>query len=237
MTVIEFDTDKGIYTFQLKALETEFHSHPVIEILFVDGGELQLATESSLYSNSTFAIIDANVEHRISGTAEKITVVMIEHRDVAVKSYFAQQGIQFTQGVYASGAVNHPGHSFEVIYPGLSNIDEQLSYDERVTKIIQYLRENDVEYEQMMHTFTGIVHLSESRLSHLFKQNIGVSLKKYVVWCKLRAAISHYLDKGEDLFRTLIASGFYDHPHFSKAFKTMFGVKPSQAYNSRTVQF
>ena len=89
----------------------------------------------------------------------------------------------------------------------------------------------------MLNTLTQVVHLSESRLSHLFKAKVGISLKKYMVWCKLRSTIDQHLDKKEDLFSSLIQSGFYDQPHFSKAFKTMLGVKPSNVYNSRTVQF
>jgi AraC-like DNA-binding protein len=87
-----------------------------------------------------------------------------------------------------------------------------------------------------MKTLQGVVFLSESRLSHLFKENIGISLKKYLLWNKLKKTVKQHLTEKEDLFTSLIKAGFYDQPHFSKAFKTMLGVKPTKAYNSRTLQ-
>lgn len=109
-------------------------------------------------------------------------------------------------------------------------------YDKRVTTIIDYLNNHQLEYEQLIETIEKVVNLSPSRLSHLFKENTGISLKKYLVWCKLKTTINQYLGENEGIFTSLIQSGFYDQPHFSRAFKTMLGVKPSTVYNSRIIQ-
>jgi AraC-like DNA-binding protein len=109
-------------------------------------------------------------------------------------------------------------------------------YDPRVASIINFLGNHELKYDVMIKTLQQVVCLSESRLSHLFKENVGISLKKYLVWNKLKTTIKGHLTTKEDLFTSLINANFYDQPHFSKAFKTMLDVKPSKAYNSRTLQ-
>jgi methylphosphotriester-DNA--protein-cysteine methyltransferase len=68
------------------------------------------------------------------------------------------------------------------------------------------------------------------------KSSIGISLKKYLIWSKLKSTIKNHLENNDDLFSALIKSGFYDQPHFSKNFKCMLGVKPSKVYKSRIIQ-
>lgn len=237
MRVMEFDTSKGLYAFQFKELETAFHSHPAIEVLLVEDGSIKVCTEDKEYERLSLAVINANVKHKVSGKAESIKAVMIEHQEVALKEKLASFDIILNDHLYVSSKEDEKQIGFENLYQELIDVERELNYDPRISRIIHYLYQNDVAYESLMDELTPIVSLSESRLSHLFKENVGISLKKYLLWCKLKATISKFLDEKEDLFSALIQSGFYDQPHFSKAFKTMLGVKPSHAYNSRTVQF
>ncbi len=79
-------------------------------------------------------------------------------------------------------------------------------------------------------------NLSESRISHVFKNEVGTSLKKYLVWSKLKRTFELVINGKMNMFEASLESGFYDQAHLSKAFKQMFGVKPSKTYNSRTIQ-
>ncbi|MBV6646537.1 MAG: helix-turn-helix transcriptional regulator [Cyclobacteriaceae bacterium] len=237
MKVLEFDTSKGLYAFQFYALETEFHRHPAIEMVIAEKGYFDLSTEKATYNNLSFAVIDSNVKHKLAVSGNPIKVVVIEHHRNQVKEILAQFKIQLRDGLHIHIETNDSEPNFEDLYQRLLKIENVLEYDERIIIVIQYLNNHDLGFEEMMNTLTQLTHLSRSRLSHLFKEHVGISLKKYMVWCKLRSTISQHLDKKQDLFSSLIQNGFYDHPHFSKSFKTMLGVKPSTVYNSRTVQF
>lgn len=236
MKVIEFDTKRGLYVFQIKSLKTELHSHPAVEILFAENGHFDLITEKETYKNLVFAAIGSNIKHKILTSEHSIKTVMIEHHDEKVKEILSQFGLGLKDGIsfQTDHATNKP--AFNPLYNALLNIRYEPNYDPRVLKVIQYLNDNDLSFNEMTGVLTSITHLSWSRLSHLFKDKVGVSIKKYLLWCKLKSTINLHLQSDEDLFSSLIRSGFYDHPHFSKAFKTMLGVKPSEAYNSRTVQ-
>lgn len=236
MFVKQFNVDQGYYEFQFEGLETELHSHPVIEILIDPEGKMSLSCPDGRHENLFLAIIDSNVPHRIIAPESSLQVVMVEHREVAVKHFLSKKGIALEDGIF-TGRKLDPNlldlHSFSEILLS-SKIEEH--FDERVLKTLSYLRQHEVAYDNLLDELTDLVHLSKSRLSHLFKEQVGISIKKYLLWCKLRNTIAQHLSEKEDLFASLINSGFYDQPHFSRAFKTMLGVNPTKAYNSRTVQ-
>jgi AraC-like DNA-binding protein len=161
---------------------------------------------------------------------------MVEHHYKIVKEILFQYSIDFGTSYYSQTEPVNKVEIIQEIVHRIKNYNLKDEYDERIIKIINYLNNNNLEYNQMINTLKGVTNLSESRLSHLFKFNLGISLKRYLIWTKLKSTIKQHLNQPEDLFTSLIKSGFYDHPHFSKNFKAMLGVKASKAYNSRTLQ-
>ncbi|HZP06420.1 MAG TPA: AraC family transcriptional regulator [Terracidiphilus sp.] len=70
------------------------------------------------------------------------------------------------------------------------------------------------------------VHRSPSRLAHRFREATGVSMRRYVLWCRLRAALDAAL-RGSSLTAAAHLAGFADSAHLSRTFRAMFGVAPS----------
>ena len=236
MIVKRFNPKEGQYAFEFDDIATSCHSHPAVEMLWTKQGSLQVSTEQCTFKDISFAIIAANVSHEVVAHDCQVEVVMLERRDQAIRQSLSEQGLSMENGLF----VHRKGVSdlvdFGALMTSLSALPFDTGLDARVRQVLDYLDNNELSYEGLLETLIDQVHLSKSRLSHLFRSNIGLSLKKYLLWCRLRNTIAEHLDKDEDLFASLINSGFYDHPHFSKAFRTMLGVKPSHAYNSRTVQ-
>ena len=71
------------------------------------------------------------------------------------------------------------------------------------------------------------VNLSASRLSHLFSQEMGVSLKQHLLWQKLYHAGSR-IATGELIMEAAVAAGFSDAAHFTRKFTKIFGLPPSK---------
>lgn len=236
MTVEEFNINKGLYIFEFTDFETEFHSHPVIEIIIAKTGDFTLWTDTETHQNLQFAIIPANQRHKLSSTNCQLKIVMIEHHNKLVVDNLRFASIDLGKGFFLQSKPNKAALLIEKLVQIIRNGEVFNEYDYRIAKTIEYLKQNDLEYDSMIKTLRAITHLSESRLSHLFKSNIGISLKKYLIWSRLKSTIKNHLDSKGDLFSALIRSGFYDQPHFSKSFKSMLGVKPSKAYNSRNLQ-
>jgi AraC-like DNA-binding protein len=70
------------------------------------------------------------------------------------------------------------------------------------------------------------VHLSPSRLAHVFQHATGVPVRRYVLWCRLRAAAEAAL-QGRSLTDAAHEAGFADAAHLSRSFRAMFGIAPS----------
>ncbi len=237
MTVEEFNTDKGLYIFEFDDFDTAFHSHPTVEIIIAKKGTFILWTDAEKYENLEFAIIAANEKHKLSSSDCELRVIMIEHHNRLVNDNLAFANIDLKNGCHVQKKLNKEQGVIDQILQLIKGEKCATEYDDRISAAIDYLNNNDLEYGLMMKTLQSVTSLSESRLSHLFKSNIGISLKKYLIWTKLKSTIKqHVSNQQNDLFSSLINSGFYDQPHFSRNFKAMLGVKPSTAYNSRNLQ-
>jgi len=80
------------------------------------------------------------------------------------------------------------------------------------------------------------VALSESRLSHLFKQEVGIPIQRYLLWYKV-AETAFNIGRGMSLTEAAAVAGFADSAHFSRTFRAMFGLTPSQILRrSKSVQ-
>ena len=71
------------------------------------------------------------------------------------------------------------------------------------------------------------VGLSESRLAHLFRDQVGLPLRRYALWVRLCTAVQ-MLGTGRNLSDAAHAAGFADHAHFTRTFRQMFGLAPNQ---------
>lgn len=67
--------------------------------------------------------------------------------------------------------------------------------------------------------------LSAGRLSHLFKEQTGISVRQYILWKKVCLAASEVM-AGQSLTSAAHHAGFFDSAHFHRVFSHMFGVNP-----------
>ena len=67
------------------------------------------------------------------------------------------------------------------------------------------------------------VHLSESRLRHLFVEQTGLAFKTYMLWLRMVHALQIYAE-GHSLTDAAHGAGFADSAHFSRIFKRTFGL-------------
>lgn len=69
--------------------------------------------------------------------------------------------------------------------------------------------------------------VSESRFLHLFRQEIGSSLRRYRLWCRLMRAGAE-IAAGQNLTTAAAEAGFASPSHLADRFKTTFGLSATQ---------
>lgn len=98
--------------------------------------------------------------------------------------------------------------------------------DPRVMSVAGHLRQTLPE-QLVVADLAAQVSLSSSRLSHLFRQQTGVSLRRFLLHLKIGRALAHW-QPGKTLSQLAVEAGFYDQPHLVRTAREMFDAMPSQ---------
>lgn len=105
----------------------------------------------------------------------------------------------------------------------------------RIEKALEFIHHAGGK-ELTLNQLAAQVFLSESRLSHLFKAEIGIPIQRYLLWYKVMQTAFN-IGRGMSLTDAAEEAGFADSAHFSRTFRAMFGITPSHILKrSRHVQ-
>ena len=69
-------------------------------------------------------------------------------------------------------------------------------------------------------------NLSSTRLTHLFSSQGGMPFRRFVLWKRLEHVVAK-VQCGHDLTTASASAGFSDSAHFSRVFRSTFGLAPS----------
>jgi AraC-like DNA-binding protein len=97
--------------------------------------------------------------------------------------------------------------------------------DSRVTTVLRRIRESD-DLRMSLEAAAGLVHLSPGRFAHLFKEQLGLPFRRYMLWRKLTRAMLA-IGRESNIAAAAHASDFADAAHLTRTFHQMFGIPPS----------
>ena len=96
--------------------------------------------------------------------------------------------------------------------------------DCRIQKVVQVLNENpSLTLPELAHS----CQMSISRLSHLFKDEIGINVKHYRMDCRLQVAAAMLALTSMQIKEIAYATRYHHSSSFARAFKTHFGLSPA----------
>jgi AraC-like DNA-binding protein len=99
--------------------------------------------------------------------------------------------------------------------------------DPRIVRVVQLIKA-DVCCNQSIDYLAEQVGLSVPRLTQLFRQHIGIPIRRYRQWHRLFVT-SVGVARGMNLTDAAVAAGFTDSAHFSHTFRSIIGMSPSAA--------
>jgi AraC-like DNA-binding protein len=106
--------------------------------------------------------------------------------------------------------------------------ERQQPLDLRIQRVIRLMKE-DLTHSYSMTELAEYVNLSPTRLVHLFKEEVGVPIRRFRQWHRMRV-VAALVAKGDTLTDAALGAGFADSSHFSRAFRNMFGITPSSVF-------
>ena len=97
---------------------------------------------------------------------------------------------------------------------------------------IQYIRENYHE-KLSLENVAEKIYISPYYLSHLFKEELGITFLEYLTRIRMEEAKKLLMDRSLTILDISLRIGYDDPGYFSKVFKKNIGVSPSQ-YRKQT---
>jgi AraC-like DNA-binding protein len=232
------------------------HSHHALQLLLSFGEPFRLHTGGTWHAGRC-ALIAPDHVHQLEGKELHQILLLIDHEAVAAqdlvsrylsnKSVMIMDGLsgktdlQKLKGVFSSCtraySCVHASYLAEKVISVLSGGAKQNSrpMNERVQRALDVIREIDAD-KVSVGEIAGMVHLSESRLIHLFTREVGIPIRRYLLWRRMVQGIQLVLS-GRSLTEAAHNAGFADSAHLSRTFRDMFGFTPSEILkNSRFIQ-
>lgn len=234
------------FVLALKAhnLSVEIHKHSAYQIVISNESPFTSTINGKLCENIYGFLIKPQVKHHCIAKKGTITILNIEPYSaigLELADRFKETDSIILGSVSEIGdffQTETPNPDIQLILSALLSKTRPAAYDERVTKIVEFIKENSFRQDITPQTFADIVFLSPSRLAALFKQQTGSSLSKYLLWTRLRQSIYLTLsDKEKTLTEVAYDTGFYDLPQLNKYMYEMFGMPPKALkHNSDLIQ-
>ena len=97
--------------------------------------------------------------------------------------------------------------------------------DPRITRVLKEIGESE-ELRISAEDAAASVFLSPGRFQHLFKQQVGLPFRRYMLWRKLTRAMLA-IGRERTLTAAAQASDLADAAHLTRTFYQMFGIAPS----------
>jgi AraC family transcriptional regulator len=219
------------------------HAHHAIQISLALTGRLRLrSADDGEWSSYAGAIVLPHQRHQFDGAGQSIAQIFVEPE--------TPQGRALLRRYTAAPINGLPGETIEALVAPLRDAfavgagnevliaasqhlvallcasePAALSIDPRISRAIGYLRSR-LGDRITLEDAAGVAHLSPSRFRHLFVEQTGMSLRTYLLWARVEAAVGAAMG-GLSWTDAAHHCGFTDSAHLSRTCRRMFGLAPS----------
>ena len=217
------------------------HSHHAIQVSLAMEGEFAISVPGGPWRQGRGGIVRPDVEHSfnaqggigallfvdpessegawlLSSLVEDITLVNDARLDPCIES-LRQFRDRPLESLEVGDLIRQWVRALSAGVPPMHRLDP------RVEAVLKAIREAD-DLRMSLEAAAESVHLSPGRFAHLFKEQLGLPFRRYMLWRKVTRAM---LASGKE--RTLAAAAqrgdFADAAHLTRTFSQMFGIPPS----------
>ncbi len=155
--------------------------------------------------------------------------VLSQHMNVEQEKESVKKVLNFSYTM--DNYSNNLKEKFDTMFKMLSNdLDKQNIRPMRVA--IKYIKKN---YKSVItaETLANEVNLSPVYFSHLFKKQIGMNMTDYITEYRIELAKRDLVETERSIYEIAVDVGFQDQRYFSKRFKQVVGMTPTEYRNQK----
>jgi len=228
------------------------HKHPMIQLIVSVNDPFLWKDTNGNWKKKNALLVAPNQQHECNASGKKILIIGIDP-----ESIFGQ--FVFNHYLLSEPLIDFPSSNLEnfnitTITRDIKNSNWKQLYDrikslfkftlaelpfknrdQRIKNVLDFIADN-IHTKITTEILMNVSYLSESRLLHLFKQEIGLPIRNYILWHRLQLAFKE-LTNGHSLTEVAYLTGFSDQSHLTRTFVKTIGATPSSLLkNSKFIQ-
>ena len=217
----------------------ERHRHPTAHFVIANEGKLR-CTVGTAYSECEGIMIRSGIEHEIQANGRMIVFLLANTSPIAelmntrflAASDHAELSADEVSEIKKICRRNDGDMDIQILKLLGIYGEESLIADNRVLTTMEEIESAPSITPDMMKLLCEKTYLSQSRLSHLFRQETGNTLAGFLAFMKLRKAFE-YAENGMNLTDAAMHAGFDSSSHLAATCKRMFGISLSAFLRSQ----
>ena len=221
--------------------EVPGHTHHAIQVFIAIEGKAAIRAGAEDWRDTRALIVRPDVEHSFNAQGSTGALLFVDPE--SSEGAWLQTGLTTDITLVPDGRaeacvsalrafVERPLESMEVadlirhcVRALCAGVPPTRRLEPRIASVLSAIQGSD-DLRMSLEEAAGKVHLSPGRFAHIFKDEVGLPFKRYMLWRKVTRAM---LSMGNE--RTLAAAAqsgdFADAAHLTRTFHQMFGIPPS----------
>lgn len=248
-------TKKGVY------FSSHWHEHTELHYILEGSTRFRLNQKEIVAEKGNLVIVNGNELHEGYCDGRPVSVLVIIFEMAALSEELAEKNIILKPWIKKDSVVDDiakeiyeeydekkvcyqlvcKGALLQLISHLVRNYTEEILSEndsnkrkkklERLNTVINHIEEN---YPEPISNkdLADLIHLSEDRFNHLFKESMDKAPLQYINEIRLRKAM-HMLKKNNlPVSEVALAVGFQDYNHFGRMFRKQYGRTPMEIRNN-----
>lgn len=231
----------GFSVFWGMSFNTSPHHHNTLQLVFDIERSFRLKDNNNGWQEYSAAIIKDGHTHQLDSNNSIQLFLYLDRESIYAKQltekYLANGGISdlrnsdirklsndFFKKLLVESNCDNLFRGYLMILKHLIDLDVPALKDDRVEKAIAFITRHHIRQITVKDVATHVC-LSESRLRHLFKKQVGQPLQNFILWMKIVDSLN-LIVKGNKVEETAYTAGFWDASHMNRSYKTLLGITP-----------
>ncbi|MCK7595110.1 helix-turn-helix transcriptional regulator [Pseudomarimonas salicorniae] len=229
--------ERGLVLVLGEASDSGVHAHRAAQLVWTDAQPLSVNRDGAPESLGFCALAPLQT-HRIRGTGQPVAHLFVDCGQPAWERWVAAGGHprapdpSLSARLQAARDMPPRPSALSALArdwrkASLVGLEDTLPSDPRILEAAARIDADPAGRAWNHRQLAAAAGLSPSRFLALFREQLGMPVRNYVLWRRLLLAVSG-LRAGQNVTMAALDAGFADAAHFSRSFRQVIGAAPSE---------